>query len=401
MTLTNDNPSYAASRPFPWLPVVLLLCVLPLCFLGYGTDNDTFGVLEAGRSTWHLHIPSTSRHPGYWVYEAIIYVLDTVGGPILCNLMSFLMATLLVWRFWKLALRLRVAYPALLAACLVATPIFLISASSTDDYLWSLLLMVLGAEMILADRLVAATLLSALAMVIRGGNGPVVAGGFAAAIAYELYTRRRLTPQAIKLATAGLISAALAAIAFIPSYRLAGNMSFTQAMNGGPALYTPLVRMGKFVYKGLAAFGPAAVIVILVAALVYVRKRSMLRDAFPPSSDRARVAVLCLGYFLGNVFLFLCYPIEYFYLVPAAFFFLLLAGITIFQHSRPLTVALLMSILSFTFVWPIFVRPNIPGRSTGAYFHIGVDPGFVVDDVRMRRKVKHCRDYDCFFEHIR
>lgn len=399
--MNRRGPTEASRSSFPWLPIVLMLCILPLCFLGYGTDNDTYGVLEAGRSTWHLHIPMTSRHPGYWVYEAAIYILDSLGGPILCNLMSFLMAVLVAWRLWKLALRLRISYPALITACLIVTPGFIIAASSTDDYLWSLLFLVLGGEMILADRLVAATLLSALAMAIRGGNGPVVAGGFAAAIVYEVYTRRRLTSSAVKLAAAGLASAVLAAIAYIPSYRLAGNMSFAEAMNGPPALYALWPRIGKFLYKDSVAVGPVAVVVILIAAFFYFKQRRGLRDALAPSSDAARVATLCLGYLLGNVLLFLCYPIEFYYLIPGTFFFLLLGGVTFFRYSRPLTVALLVSILSFAFVWPIFVRPNIPGRSTGGYLHFGIGTGIVVGDIQMRLKLIHCRDAKCFLERSR
>jgi hypothetical protein len=389
-------------RPSPWLPKILLLCILPLCFLGYGTDNDSYGVVAMGVQTWHAHIPGTSRNPGYWIYEAIIYVLSTLGGSLLCNLGSYLMAVLVAWRFWKWGLRLRVPQLRLLTASLVASPGFIIAASSTDDYLWSLLFIVLGAESILTDRLVSATLLSALAMGIRGGNGPVVAGGFAAAILYELCTQRRATVKAAKLATAGVVSALLAACAFYPSYVLAGRtMNFTAAMAGPPEMYTPLLRVGKFFYKGSVAFGPFALLVIAIATFLYFRQHRTLRDLGPRSSDNVRLAVLCLGYLIGNLVLFMRYPIEFFYLIPATFFFLLLAGITIFAYSRPLTVALLVAILSFDFVWPIFVRPNVPGRSTGARLHFGVAPGIVVGDIRDRRKVMHCHDYECFVENSR
>jgi len=382
---------------FPWLAAFFLLCIFPLCFLGYGSDNDTYAVVVVGVRTWHEHFPITSRNPGYWVYEAIIYVLSTLGGSLLCNLASFLMATLVAWRFWALGLRLRVPYLALLTACLVVTPGFIIAGSSTDDYLWSLLCMILGAECIVADRLVAATLLSALAMAIRGGNGPVVAGGFAAAIVYEVWTRRGVTTKALKIAAAGLVSAFLAAVAFYPSYVIVGrNMSFTAAMDGPPELWTPFLRLGKFFYKGSVAVGPLALVVILIATVLYFKNRHTLKDLGPRPKDSNRLAVVCLGYLIGNLVLFLRYPIEFYYLIPSTFFFLLLAGITLFAYSRRLTIALLVTILSFDFVWPIFVKPNVSGRSTGAYLHFGVEPGIILDDTHARMKVMHCHDYQCF-----
>jgi hypothetical protein len=390
------DSAQGARKSLLWLPVLLLVLLIPLCFLGYGSDNDTYGVLDCGISTWHLHIPRTSRNPGYWTYEAITYVLSTLGGSLLCNFASLAMAVLVLWRFWKLSLRLGARFPALLAACLIVTPGFIISATSTDDYLWSLLFMVLGAEMIVADRLVAATFLSALAMAIRGGNGPIVACGYFTAIAYEIYTSGRVKARAIKIAFSGLVAALIAGATFYPSYLLAGRTTgFTKAMDGPPELYTPFLRVGKFLYKGSVAFGPFALLVILVATALYLRRRRNERaSAFP--QDARQLTVLCWGYFLGNLILFFRYPIEFYYLIPATFFFLLLAGITIFRNSRALTVALLVTILSFDFVWPIFVRPNVPGRSTGARLHFGFDPGILIMDVHARIKVKDCRDSDCF-----
>lgn len=396
---TQHNITWAR---VPWLPVSLLLCLLPLCFLGLGTDNDTYGVVQCGYSTWKLHLPCTSRHPGYWVYEAIVYVLVRVGGATLSNLGSFTMAALLVWRFWMWSVRLKVRYPSLMAAALIVTPAFAIAATSTDDYLWSLLPMVLGAQMILADRLIAASLLSALSMAIRGANVPIVAGGFAAAIAYEAIRQRRVTLRSLKLALSGLSSALLAAAAFYPSYRLAGrNMSFTRALDR-PELYRGWLRLAKFAYKGQLVVGPLAVLVIVIAAVLYVRHRPLgRRSTEAPAEAEARSIALFLGYLLGNIALFLRYPIEFFYLIPALFFFLLLASITLFAGSRSLSIALFLSILSANFLLPVFAEPNVPGRSTGGHLHLGVRTGALLEDIRLRIPLLGCYDFDCFEPHAR
>ncbi len=139
-----------------------------------------------------------------------------------------------------------------------------------------------------------------------------------------------------------------------------------------------------------------ALVVILIATVLYFKNRHTLKDLGPRPKDSNRLAVVCLGYLIGNLVLFLRYPIEFYYLIPSTFFFLLLAGITLFAYSRRLTIALLVTILSFDFVWPIFVKPNVSGRSTGAYLHFGVGPGIILDDTHARMKVMHCHDYQCF-----
>lgn len=135
-----------------------VLVLLPVCFLGYGSDNDTYTVLDSGNSTWRLHLPETSRNPGYWVFEAIVYALRTVGGSLVTNFVTLAMAITLVWRFLAISRHLDARYPYLVAACLAVTPVFVIAATSTDDYLWSLLGLVLFVELLLNDRLLLAIL---------------------------------------------------------------------------------------------------------------------------------------------------------------------------------------------------------------------------------------------------
>ena len=389
-SVSNETP---ATR-IPWLPLALLLCIFPLCFLGYGTDNDTYAVLDCGYSTWHLHVPATSRDPGYWTYEAIVYLLSRVGGAALSNLGSFTMASLIAWRFWRWAERLAVPHRMLMIVTLIVAPPFVIAATCTDDYLWSLLFIVLGGEAIAANRLVWAAVLSAVAVAIRGANAPIVAGGFVAAVVYDLWIHRAFTKYSAKLAASASATAVLAAAAFYPSYRLVGNnLSFLHASADLPELYSHWLRLGKFAYKAHETIGPAALLIIGIAAVVYLRNRRVTEASAPCDKQ---LVFLSTGYVVANLLLFLRYPIEYFYLLPAVFFFLLLAGATLFAQSRRLALALFIAVLSTDFVLPTFVAPNAPDHSTGARLHIGVAPGLVLADSAERIKYIGCNDWKCF-----
>ncbi|NMB59299.1 MAG: hypothetical protein GYA12_09030, partial [Chloroflexi bacterium] len=63
-----------------------VLLYFPFVFMGYGSDVDTYGVLQAGRhfaQTWD-YVPS--RGPGFFVFETLMFILDQIGGSFLTNL---------------------------------------------------------------------------------------------------------------------------------------------------------------------------------------------------------------------------------------------------------------------------------------------------------------------------
>ena len=88
--LKEPSPLDAASPQSPTaLPrkhliflAAFVLLLLPLCRLGYGSDNDTYGVLEAGRAVWQQHHLYTSRNPGYWTFEALTFALSQAGSQL-------------------------------------------------------------------------------------------------------------------------------------------------------------------------------------------------------------------------------------------------------------------------------------------------------------------------------
>lgn len=102
-----------------------------------------------------------------------------------------------------------------------------------------------------------------------------------------------------------------------------------------------------------------------------------------------------LGIIVANSILFLRYPIEISYLLPVAFFLLLLVGMKL--EKKIVAIATLLLILSLNFVTPQFAKPNIPGRATGASFHPSLESGILIEDIRLRLKVRQCEDYRCYF----
>jgi len=313
--------------------------------------------------------------------------------------MSFAVTGVILWRFYRFAETLKVVYPMLWMGCLLVTPVYMIASTTTIDYVWSLLCIVLAAELLLAERFVVATLLAALAISFRAANIVVIGGGFAALIGYEFYAHRRLTSSSVRLAVSGIASAALGCITYIASYRLAGDSwSFMAPMIGPASMWTLKMQVGRFVYKGLYVFGPVAMLILAAVIVQYVRRRGRGETVGYDASFQ-RTITLFWGFVIANILLFFKFPIEISYLIPAIFFFLLIAGSTFFQSSLSWTVALLVSILSLNFILPSFAQPNIPGRSTSAHLRFAWEPGMLIEDMRSRRQYLGCKDAACYIQH--
>jgi hypothetical protein len=376
-------------------PIACALILLPLCFLGYGTDNDTYSVLDAGRVTWHLHIPFTSRNPGYWTFEAIVYVLDSLGGSVATNVATLAMAIVLIGRFLVIADRIGVRYPLLLAGSLVATPVFAIAATSTVDYLWSLLGIVLFAELLIADRPALAILPAAFAFAIRGANGVLIAGAIAGALAIPLLYGHRITMRSLRLVGVGVAAAILGGLPYIESWRLAHHsFAFTHALTGSDGMWTLRLQLGRFVYKSLYLFGPVASVILAFAVFARRAPHPIL------TPYRTTATPIFIGIVLANLLLFLRYPIEISYLLPAGFFGLLLLGISLFARERKLTVAFLVAVVSLNLFNPQWLRPNVPGHATSARLHAAIEPGVMLADLHLRVALRDCEDYRCYYLHF-
>ena len=206
------------------------------------------------------------------------------------------------------------------AACLLVTPVFAIAATSTMDYLWSLLFIVLTGEMLSRGLYVRASIVAAIAISLRAANSIVVAGGFAAAICYEIFTVRRFTTAALKVAASGIGAALLGSLTYFASYHVAGDsMAFLTPLLSDPAAWTLKMRAGKFLYKTCYAFGPAAMIVLTIGIATHLKRRPRFMPSVNVNED-LKLPTLCYGFLLGNLVLYLMFPIEVSYLIPAIFF---------------------------------------------------------------------------------
>jgi len=367
---------------------IFLVFSTPLIFLGYGSDNDTYGVLSAGISTWEKSMPAMSRHPGYWLYEAIVYVLSKLGGYILVNGITLVISVLVLHRFYMLSMLENVKNPELLTLCLGLNPWFLIAATSAADYMWALLFIVISTEFVIKERHFLAGLFSGLAAGIRLSS--VFTLAFVFSFTWLKIGIKKLFKGYFLVAC---ISFFLIMLFYFPSWLLSNqSFLFLKGHLGDESLWTLKMHLGRFIYKTIYLFGLLSF--ILITLVIALNTRNL-----EGRISQTRIGTAAAGGSIGTLILFIQYPIEISYLLPFLFFFLLLLGVYIGNQNRNFLIAILISTVSYSFINISIAKPNVVGVASDANFGFFVENGVLMRDISVRLELIDCADYRCYKVH--
>ncbi|MCU1351117.1 MAG: hypothetical protein JWM05_326 [Acidimicrobiales bacterium] len=361
------------------------VAALPLLLLGPGNDLDVGNVFRSGRSIARHLSYTPSRPPGALAHETAVGILDLLGGPVLTNLSSLLMAIVAGVALFQLLRREGVGPVGLVAAAvMVLNPWFVIAATSTADYVWGLALVLLAAHALRDRHPALAGVLGALAIACRLGSGLLLVAMLLAELGEGPEARRRVR-------TTALVTAGASVLVFVPSFLSAG-MSLKFAQNDFSSA-SPLVLAGRTLVKDLLLLGPlgsliaVAAVPAVVAAVRGWRTSWLVRFAVP-------------GLVLSQL-LFLRFPWKEAHLLPCLLCGAILLGVAVDQRVREtgggwarralpfLLPALVVSQLLYAVVRIDVIAPNHPGDATGGKPALGVGAGPVLVDVRCRRRDPH------------
>lgn len=367
-----------------WIGAGLLLVLLagvPLIVSGPGNDLDVANIFRSGRSIVDQHTYLASRAPGAPVHETIVGVADRFGGPTLVNLTSLAAAVVFVVGLDRLLSGEGLGPNRRWAIAIVAAnPWFVVAATSAVDYLFALALVVWSAVALRSGRLVAAGVLAGLSMGCRVGSALLIA----AVLVAELTDDRRelgstgqtsapdLASRFSPIATVGSITAVVAVLLMVPSYRASGGFSFAQ---NDFHTATPLVHLGRAAVKNVALFGPVSCVVALLTIPSIGRALGSWR-----SSWLIRFAVV--GFAASEV-LFVRFPWKVSHLLPALVCGAIALAVALRDRPRLLVALACLQLLSCVVQVKVF-SPDRPNRAEGAKVGFEVTWGQVVTDWQCR-----------------
>ncbi len=359
--------------------------------MGYGSDPDGYGVVNAGRRMVQEGVYDMSRHPGYLVVEATTGVLAAmargagVSPSLIVNLGTIAMTLVAVLGFHAALVRLEVPRPAWLAAGLALHPLVWPVAATTMDYAWALGLLMVGWVLLLDRRWAWAGVVLGLAVGARFTSALMVPL-LALHVAWMMPGNRRGAAAAVALATV------IGAACYLPAMAEVGwTLDFLRPSGmGGPEFWTPWLRLGRFGFKNIHAWGPVGVVALL-AAIGWALAR---RASDITANDRRPLVVLALAVVVAFESLYLAFPLEAEYLIPTVPFVLLLVGLAL--GRRPVTLALvLVTVVLHNFVGLTLARPDQPFNARDASVGLWVERGTLLTDIDARQQVRHCETLEC------
>lgn len=351
------------------LGVLVVACVLalPLLLSGPGNDLDVGNVFRSGRAiARHLdYVPS--RPPGAPVHEAIVGFGDLLGGPLLTNLLSLVAAGLLLWQLDRLLRDEGVAPSGRWVVAVVAVnPWFLIAATSTADYVFALLFLVVAARAIRHDHALLAGIAGAAAMGCRVGSITLlVALAVAEATMGRTHWRRVLVT--------GAVAAALTLVVFIPSFVEAGGLAFAE---NDFSASSPLVQLGRAAAKDVLVLGIPTTLLVLAAipALIAALKRW---------SASWLVRFGTVGLVLSQL-LFIRFPWKMAHLLPSLLCLAIILAVALGDRRRWLMTMVALQLV-FCFVRVDVIAPDDANEASGGKVSPTITAGPFLTDLRCRR----------------
>ncbi len=377
----DPSPGSTGRIPSPRLLALLAgLLYLPFIGLGYGTDIDITNIRRSGRSILDGGY-RYSRPPGAFPHEAITGVLDRLGGPVLVNLGSVVMAVVALVALAHLVERRHGARAGRIAVVVAATqPWFWVAATSLGDYLYALAALLLGVVAAQRDRRVLAGIAFGFAVGFRsatfllvgayllaeltGGSLDDVAGADVDDV------RRRRWRSAV---LTGAVAAVVAVAWFIPSWLSVGRTS--QFLENQLQAGSFPVMVARWGVKNIAFFGVFLIVVLLVRAPVLWAAVARFRQLV-----LVRFAVFAA---VATEIVYLRFPWKPVHLLPLSVCLAILLAVSGRTSNRLVAVVvgcqLLLAVVSVS-----LAAPDVVDAATTGRFDPSLRWGVVVNDIDCR-----------------
>jgi len=325
-----SNRNLPASFQAIILGIITFLSRLPFIFNGYGTEEDSWGLVLNAFRMREEGAYSFSRMPGHPLHE-ITLSISPITSPAVFNGLSMLFGLAAVILFYYLLRKYKFKFAFEGALMFAFVPVFYISNTYTIDYAWAIAF-VLGSWLALKnDRLIIAGALLGLAVGCR-----ITAGAMALPFMIMLW-KGRPKEWLGKVFVLGATSLLVTIVLFLPVWQTYGWEFFG-------AYKLPSPPLPKVFYKGsFGVFGFLGRAGLIVAAFISLKDRNNITSPFgekPAVTDRLAWISIVVIFLVA----YLSYPEKSAFMIPLLPALVLLSGWCF--NRRAFKVALVCMLLS-------------------------------------------------------
>jgi hypothetical protein len=358
------------------VPFAILFCLYVLIgSYGFGNDCDTYEMIRAGQKLMTSGIYAPSRPPGLFLPDIFIGLSSYIGGSLFSNMISSIFA---VMSLYILRLLLKNHFDDsdafLIVAIIGLNPHFIIAASSTIDYIYSIFFGLCGIKLFYSNRPFLSATLFGCAVASRLGNGLIIALIYL----YFVYVtcknggRREQIRIIISIGLAVFVTVCL----FVPIYKSYDNTFafLTYYIED----WTYFEHLSRLLYKNIYLFGLLPFLLLSGHTMLsIVQKQIVLSPAI----------LFGLLIVIVHELLFLKIPLEISYLLPLLFV-IVPCWVFVCKPKRIVIFGLLATTITYGFFAKLDILDihyNKAGNvAVAADIGMFLRPGLIINDIQRR-----------------
>ncbi|MEP7262923.1 MAG: hypothetical protein ABI772_00420 [Bacteroidota bacterium] len=332
---------------FLLVSILIFIVRLPFIFLGYGSEEDAWGLPLTAERIASTGVYEVSRLPGHPLQE-VIYAFVFRFGFIYMNLLTMAISAAGIFFFMQILRFFKVHYPVWPAIALAFTPVVFINSTNVMDYIWAMSGIITSFYFLCRKEYLLAGLFLGLAIGCRITSGAVLLPF----VIYVFITERDAVFK--KIITCSLVTMITGLLCFLPVIKEYGLTFFTYYE------HFPLPPVFKNIYKGtIGVFGLVGCISLGVYLIVIFRKLMHSFKSFDACNKG--LVIMCISAAVLYIIAFINLPLKSAFMIPAIpFIFLLMAKFLTERQSVILACLFIISSFCFGINLKDSNRGNIP-----------------------------------------
>jgi len=318
----------SSDKPLWILTFIVFFSRLPCLFLGYGSEEDAWGLILIAKNIAETGVYEVSRMPGHPLQELLLSLIWHWPSWII-NLITAIVSTIGVFFFMKIV-REWSPFNYLFAGIILAfTPIFYINSVNVMDYTWALTFSVVSLYFLIRGNILAASTFLAIACGFR-----ITSGGVLIPMILYMYYSQFSLKDILRLT---LLTPLMAAICYLPPYLTYG-LEFFMTYT-----YFPYPSFFKNIYK--ATFGAWGIIGVIAVSFGIFQSLKNLVVMSPETRTALKpILILCFSSIILFTISFIGVPQKSAFVIPLVPFLIIFFMITL--HRRQIVFVTLMMLFS-------------------------------------------------------